>query len=85
MRAHIINFVISIIFGLVIIIANYKKSGGDIFVQLMIVGFALLQTVIVLITRIFVKFNYLKIILWIFGGLVISYGMFLIANFFATK
>lgn len=85
MKTALVNFILIIIFSLIMIVANYKKSGGDIFIQLMIVGFALFQIIIVLITRIFIKYNYLKTILWIVLGVIISMGLYLIANIFATK
>jgi heme/copper-type cytochrome/quinol oxidase subunit 4 len=85
MKTHLINFVLIIIFSLIMIITSYKKSGGDIFAQLMIGSFAILQIIIVLITRIFIKYNYLKTILWIVLGSIVSVGLFFIANMLATK
>jgi hypothetical protein len=85
MKAPLINFILIIIFSIIMIVTNYKKSGGDIFVQLMMGGFVILQIIIVLITRIFIKYNYLKTILWIVLGAIVSVGFYLIANMFATK
>lgn len=85
MKAPIINFLLTIIFSLVIIFLSFKKSGGDVFVLIMIIGFTILQMIMTLIIRMFVNFDYLKVIKWILFGFCVSIAFYFIANRLATK
>lgn len=85
MKLRIVNCLIIILFTLLMILTNYKKSGGDIFIQLMILGFAIVQSIILLTVRLFVKFNVLKALLWLLIGLLISLLIFQTINFFAVN
>ena len=85
MKRHLIGFYSLIALTILIIFANYKQSGGDIFVQIVIVTGFIAICLITGIIRLFKNFNIGKNLLWTFFGFVISYLLFFIANSLAVK
>lgn len=85
MKASIITFFLTVLFSIVMLGINYKVSGGDIFSIIMILGFALIEIIILAILRFFYKFNFLKATLGVLLGIVVSYVIFQIVNNFSTQ
>ena len=81
----ILHLTFTVILSSVVIFSSYKKSGGDIFTQLMIGGIVFLQLGAVLIASLFKKFNYKANTLGILFGCFISIIILLIANELAIK
>jgi bacteriorhodopsin len=85
MKASIITFFLTVLFSIIMLSMNYKVSGGDIFSKMMILGFALIEVIVLAILRAFYKFNFFKATLGILLGLAVSYVLFEIINNFSTQ
>lgn len=85
MKTHLIGFCSIIALTALVIITSYKQSGGDIFVQFVIVAGSITTGLIMTITRLFKGFNIGRHLLWTLFGFIISYSLFFIANNFAVK
>ena len=85
MKSFYINFFSIIIFTVIIGILNFKHSGGDIFVQFMILCFALLALVVSGVFRCIIKFDFFRCFIGIIAGTIVSYIIFFILNYIAIK
>lgn len=85
MKIAIISFIAIITFSIIVLCLNYKISGGDIFSLFAILSFALLEIIIIIVLSFFHKIEWLKVIIGIFSGLILSYFMFEVINFLSIK
>jgi predicted branched-subunit amino acid permease len=85
MKLKLLNASPIVVFTILIILLNYKSSGGDIFIQILIFGFALSHLFIVLLIRLFKKYDLSKALLWLIVGFILSYFFYYISYLFALK
>ncbi len=85
MRPFYINFALTVVFTVIICLLNYKQSGGDIFAQFMIVSFVMILVITSAVVRSFTNFNFKQSVYGILLGIVFSYIVFMVFNYFATK
>jgi hypothetical protein len=78
MKTIFIKIFPTILFTVLMTIYAWKQSGGDIFVQIMIVSFVILQIIIYAIARLFIQFDLLKNLLYLIISGVVSYIFFLV-------
>ena len=85
MKPFFLNFLPFIGVTIVICFLNFKHSGGDIFIQFMIVCLTLLFFILNLVIRCIVKFNIKHGFYGLFLGVIVSYIIFLITNYLSIK
>lgn len=85
MKSFYINFFSIIVFTIIISILNFKHSGGDIFIQFMIVCFIVLTLIVSGLIRCFISFDFFKCFLGVLSGALVSYVIFLVFNYLAVK
>jgi multisubunit Na+/H+ antiporter MnhE subunit len=73
-----LNILPTLFFTIIIMICYWRQSGGDIAIQIMIVGFVILQIIIYLLLRIFVQFDLWKRLFYLIISGIISYVLFLL-------
>jgi len=85
MKTLVATFLLTVIFSIIMLSFNYKTSGGDIFSAMMILGFALIEVILLVFIRIFYKIDFWNSLFGIILGLIMSYILFEIVNYISIR